>query len=56
MIHCGFGFSCQSPIHPTGSTVTKVVATSLVLAPIHCGAAGGAIAAFSNPDIVQRVW
>src|ERR1700689_1697508 len=54
MIHCGFGFSCQSPIQPTGSTVMKTVAASLVLAPIHCGAACGAIAAFSNSVIVQQ--
>src|SRR5262249_45159378 len=25
MIHCGRGFSCQSPIQPTGSTVTNTV-------------------------------
>src|ERR1051326_7718597 len=54
MSHCGYGFSCQSPIQPAGSTVMKTVAGTLVLAPIHCGAACGAIAAFSNSVIVQR--
>jgi hypothetical protein len=56
MIHCGFGFSCQSPIQPTGSTVTKTVASSRVFCPIHCGAAGGEIDCRSNAVIAQRVW
>jgi hypothetical protein len=29
---------------------------SLLFAPIHCGAACGAMADFSNSVIMQRVW
>jgi hypothetical protein len=29
MIHCGRGFSCHSPIQPTGSTVTNTVANTV---------------------------
>ena len=39
-IHCGAGFSCHSPIQPTGCTVNTGVADTVSCLLFHCGSAG----------------
>ncbi len=38
-IHCGAGFSCQSPTQPTGCTVNTVVLETVSCLLFHCGSA-----------------
>ena len=38
-IHCGAGFSCQSPTQPTGCTVKTTVPRLRACLSFHCGAA-----------------
>ena len=38
-IHCGAGFSCQSPTQPTGCTVTTTVEEWVSCLLFHCGSA-----------------
>ena len=41
MIHCGFGFLCQFPIHPAGRTVTIVLDAVALMRSCQDGEAGG---------------
>ena len=54
-IHCGFGFSCQVPTHPTGWTLTRTLAGEAPRMSFHCGAAPPMLC-WRNAVNGQRIW
>ena len=55
-IHCGAGFSCQSPTQPTGCTVNTTVASPRACLSFHCGSAAPTLLAARRRVSAQRRW